>query len=98
MPTHKFPPGRVIVNTARTGRYSEFFFCLERLLVPEGTTKDVIYGINWNSIYWASKDGFRMQDKLFGPSREAPLTHTHVRFLGGQLVCLDPSSNFVLSK
>ena len=46
MPTVKFPPGRVVVNTARTGRYSEFWYCVERLLVPEGTTKDVIYGIN----------------------------------------------------
>ena len=47
MPVSKqFSPGRVVVNTARTGRYSEFWFCVERLLVPAGTTKDVIYGIN----------------------------------------------------
>ena len=59
---------------------------------------DVIYGLDWNTIYWASKTGFQMEDELFPPSLEAPLTFTHVRFLGGQLVCLDPSRNFVLSK
>ena len=62
------------------------------------SNKDVIYGIDWNTLYWASKTGFQMEDELFPPSLEAPLTYTHVRFLGGQLVCLDPSRNFVLSK
>lgn len=60
--------------------------------------KDPVYGLDWNTIYWASKTGFRFEDKIFGPSREAPHTTTHARFLGGQLVCLDPSRNFVLSK
>ena len=46
MPSLRFPPGYVVVNTARVSRYAEFWFCMERLLVPEGTTKDVIYGIN----------------------------------------------------
>lgn len=42
----RFPPGCVVVNTARTGRYAEFWWCFERLLVPQGTRKDVVYGIN----------------------------------------------------
>lgn len=60
--------------------------------------KDPVYGLDWNSIYWASKSGFNMQDDLFEPSLEAPLTYTHVRWLGGQLVCLNPSRNFLLTK
>ena len=60
--------------------------------------KDPIYGIDWNTWYWASKSGFNMEDKLFAPSREAPHTFTHALFLGGQLVCLVPRRNFVLSK
>ena len=47
MPTSSISqPGFVVVNTARVARYAEFWYCLERLLVPAGTTKDVIYGIN----------------------------------------------------
>ena len=62
------------------------------------SNKDVIYGLDWNTIWWASKTGFRMEDQIFGPSREAPHTYTHVRFLGGQLVCTEARRNFVLSK
>jgi len=60
--------------------------------------KDPVYGLDWNTIHWASKTGFNMQDDLFEPSLEAPLTYTHVRWLGGQLVCLNPSRNFLLTK
>ena len=60
--------------------------------------KDPVYGIDWTTWWWASKTGFRMEDKIFEPSREAPHTYTHARFLGGQLVCLEPRRNFVLSK
>jgi hypothetical protein len=63
-----------------------------------GTNKDVVYGIDWSTWYWASRTGFHMEDKLFAPSREAPFTTTHARFLGGQLCCLEPRRNFVLSK
>ena len=63
-----------------------------------GSHKDVIYGIDWNSFEWATKSGFNMTDKIFPPDRSAPHTYTHARFLGGQLVCFDPSRNFVLSK
>lgn len=59
---------------------------------------DVIYGFDWNTWHWASKTGFNMTDKLFEPTLESPHTYTHTRWLGGQLVCLDPSRNFVLSK
>ena len=63
-----------------------------------GSSKDVMYGIDWNTMYWASKTGFRMEDQVFEPSLQYPMTYTHLRFLGGQLVCLDPRRNFVLSK
>lgn len=59
--------------------------------------KHPIYGIDWNTWHWASKTGFTMTDKIFAPSREAPMTYTHVRYLGGQLVCLDASRNIVMS-
>lgn len=44
--SRQYPPGRVVINSGRVGRYSEFWFCCERLLLPAGSTKDVIYGIN----------------------------------------------------
>lgn len=69
-----------------------------RFTLYSGANKDVVYGIAWDSWYWASRTGFTMEDEIFPPSLEAPKTYTHVRFLGGQLVCMDPAQNFVLSK
>ena len=62
------------------------------------SNKNVIYGIDWNTWYWASKSGFVMEDFVYAPSREAPHTYTHAVYLGGQLCCLDASRNFVLSQ
>ena len=63
-----------------------------------GSHKDVVYGVDWSKWHWASKTGFVMQDAVFPKDRSAPLTTTHARWLGGQLVCLDASTSFVLSK
>jgi hypothetical protein len=63
-----------------------------------GANKDVIYGIDWSTWFWMSTSGFTLQDEILEPSREAPLDYTHVRFLDGQLVCINPRQNFVLSK
>lgn len=60
--------------------------------------KDVIYGIDWSTWYWMGTGGFALQDEILEPSREAPLDYTHVRYLQGNLVCLEPRRNFVLSK
>jgi len=63
-----------------------------------GLHKDVVYGVDWSKFHWSSRDGFVMKDKVFEGSRESPLDTTHARWLGGQLVCLDASTSFVLSK
>ena len=60
--------------------------------------KDVIFGLDWTTIYWMATSGFTLQDEIYEPSLEAPLDYTHARWLDGQLVCIDPRRNFVLSK
>lgn len=62
------------------------------------SNKDVVYGIDWTTLWWASTSGFTLQDEILDPSREAPLDFTHVRYLDGQLVCTEARRNFVLSK
>lgn len=62
------------------------------------SNQDVIFGIDWTTIYWMATSGFTLQDDILEPSREAPLDYTHVRYLDGQLVCIEPRRNFVLSK
>jgi len=63
-----------------------------------GSNKDVVFMIDWNTIFWTSTEGFTLKDNIFDPSREAPLAYTHVRYLDGQLVCYEPRRNAVLSK
>ena len=60
--------------------------------------KDVVFMIDWNTIFWTSTEGFTLKDEILDPSREAPLSYTHVRYLDGQLVCYEPRRNAVLSK
>ncbi len=62
------------------------------------SNQDVIYGIDWSVFWWMSTSGFTLQDEILEPSREAPLDYTHVRYLDGQLVCIEPRRCFVLSK
>lgn len=63
-----------------------------------GSNKDVVYMIDWSTFYWTSTEGFTLKDDILPPSREAPLSYTHVRYLDGQLVCYEPRRNAVLSK
>jgi hypothetical protein len=85
-------------DTFRIPMYHVPFFEDTGYVLYGSGQKNPIYGIDWNTWYWASKTGFRMEDKVFEPSLEAPMTFTHVRYLGGQLCCLEPRRNFVLSK
>lgn len=61
------------------------------------SNKDVIYGLDWSTWWWATVSGFNFEEHLFPPSREAPLHYTHAQYLGGQLCCIDPRSNWVAS-
>lgn len=62
------------------------------------SNKDVVYLLDWSTIYWTSTEGFTLKDEILPPSREAPLAYTHVRYLDGNLVCYEPRRNAVLSK
>jgi len=62
------------------------------------SSQDVIYGVDWTTFYWLSVSGFTLKDEILEPSLEAPLHYTHVRYLSGNLCCINPRQNWVLSK
>lgn len=59
--------------------------------------KDPIYMIDWSTFYWVSQNGFQMKAKVFRDDLSAPLDIVPAVWLGGQLVCLEPRRNAVLS-
>lgn len=63
-----------------------------------GSNKDVVYMLDWSTLYWTSKTGFTLDDEVFEPTLSSPLDFTHVRYLGGNLTCIEPRRNAVFSK